>query len=289
MHAALVVVLFLHYAAALTIFGAAAFRLLLSETDGEIDSALTHGLKILFAILAVSAIAMVMAVAASMGGDSSSALDVSTVRDVLTGTRFGHEWQWHLGIIVLVGSVIGLAPLRRPWLALAGVPLLASLAFVGHAAMVEGGAGDLRRLNQALHLLAAGAWLGGLLPLAVIVFMDRRGPESMRPVLLRFSAYGTVAVALVLITGIFNTVALVGTIHGLIGTAYGWILLVKLALVATMIGFALHNRFHLTTRLLAHPGQTVHHLRVSVGIEIVTGLVVVLAACLLGTLAPPIG
>ena len=51
--------------------------------------------------------------------------------------------------------------------ALASGALLASLGLVGHAAMQTGAEGVLHRMNHAVHLLTAGAWLGGLIPFAM--------------------------------------------------------------------------------------------------------------------------
>ena len=48
--------------------------------------------------------------------------------------------------------------------AVASGALLASLGLVGHAAMQTGAEGVLHRGNHAVHLLAAGAWIGGLVP-----------------------------------------------------------------------------------------------------------------------------
>ncbi len=288
MHIVIVACLFLHYTAALTIFGAATFRLL-TPWAGGIDDRLARISKILFGVLIVSAVAMVMTATAAMGGGWSNAVDPQVVGEVLLQTGFGKAWQWHLGLAVILGLAIWIGSPARPWTAVAATLLLASLAFVGHAAMVEGVPGDLRRLNQAVHLLSAGAWLGGLVPLVLVLVTSRSAPASALPALLRFSAYGTAAVVLVLITGAINTLALVGTLRGVSASPYAWALLVKLALVAAMIGFALRNRFQLMPHVTTDSTRIIRRLRRSVSFEIALGLAIILVASVLGTLAPPIG
>src|SRR6185312_9042203 len=126
---------------------------------------------------------------------------------------------------------------------------LASLAFVGHAADMEGLAGLGHELNQAAHLLAAGAWLGGLWPLHAL--LRRAGPDepAVADGVAHFSQMGYIAVALVAATGIVNTCMLVGTIKALFGTAYGRLLIVKVALYLAMVAIALTNRLVLAPRL----------------------------------------
>jgi copper resistance protein D len=99
---------------------------------------------------------------------------------------------------------------------------------------------------DALHLLAAGAWIGGLLALAHILAADQ---EDVGQVLMRFSGMGYVAVAVLMASGLVNGWYLVGSLAALMGTSYGQLLLVKLCLFAGMLGLALTNRFWLVPSL----------------------------------------
>ena len=47
------------------------------------------------------------------------------------------------------------------------------LGWVGHSQIEEGVAGVIHVTSDAAHLLAAGAWLGGLVPLGFILSASR--------------------------------------------------------------------------------------------------------------------
>ena len=280
--------LYLHYTAAMTIFGAAAFRLLTPGADAApIDGILRRLLAADWILALISALVLVMANAGSMGGSWGDAIDPGTIGAVITDTSFGHVWQAHLGVILLAGLALWTTPLARPWFAAAAILMLASLAFIGHAAMVEGPAGDLRRANQAIHLLAGGAWIGGLIPLLLTLRALRPRPLAAAALLHRFSLYGTFALALVLVSGAINAALLVGTANGLLTSLYGRTLLLKLLLVVLMVAIAYRNRFQLTPRLAPDPERIGRRLYRSIAIEIAVGLGIILVASALGTFPPP--
>jgi putative copper resistance protein D len=193
-----------------------------------------------------------------------------------------------LGFIVAAGILVSVSSPRRPWIAIGAGVLLASMAFIGHAAMVEGAPGNLRRFNQMIHLLATGAWLGGLIPLGLVLAVMRSQPGMIISTVYRFSGFGTAAVALILLTGVINTAALVPSAEGLITSSYGLALLAKVALVSAMIGIAFFNRFNLTPQVTTRGGASASLLKRSIILETGVGLVTVLIASLLGTLAPPV-
>lgn len=64
-----------------------------------------------------------------------------------------------------------------------------------------------------------------------------------------FSRFGLVVVTVLLLTGLSNTWFLVGSLPGLVGTAYGQLLLLKIALVIAMAAVAAINRLVLVPRL----------------------------------------
>ena len=90
--------------------------------------------------------------------------------------------------------------------------LLATLAWLGHS----GAAPNIFfTAADALHVTAAGAWLGGLVPLALFsppcVIRRPRSPSRLaRTVTRRFSMLGIAMVAVILLTGLINTWNLVG-------------------------------------------------------------------------------
>ena len=208
----------------------------------------------------------------------------SAVPSVLFGTRFGQVLC--LQAAALTGAAILVANARFTALA----AILAGLAVVleaGHShafAMAHGL--NLLLLAQALHLLAVGAWLGELLPLLAVV---RRAPlEVSQRVLKRFSPTAAVSVAILAATALLQGAVLSGRkLKGLFGTAYGAVLLLKLAFFAALIALAANNRLRLTPALASRDGEaTRRSLALSIGIETAIGLLVVLAAAALSGLEP---
>jgi putative copper resistance protein D len=164
--------------------------------------------------------------------------------------------------------------------------------FAGAAVLLEAGhshafaMGDrLLTLSQALHLAAAGAWLGGLLPLLAVV---RHAPlGSAEQTLHRFSPLALACVGMLAVTASLQGVALSGGLDGLMGTDYGAMLLVKAALFAVLIALAANNRLRLTPGLISVKGENSRRLLGwSILVETAAGFLVVLAAAALSGLEP---
>jgi putative copper resistance protein D len=165
--------------------------------------------------------------------------------------------------------------------------LLASVALTGHAREETGFIGLVHTAADAAHLLAAGAWLGGLIPLAMIA--ARSKPVALSAVLRRFSGMGSAAVAVLIATGLVNAWLLVGTPGALVATPYGRLLGVKLILVALMLLLASANRWWLTPRIAsAGDAQDVRHLRGHILAEQLLGLAVLAIVGVLGATAPSV-
>ena len=104
---------------------------------------------------------------------------------------------------------------------------------------------------------------------------------------MRFSGMGYIAVSVLILTGLINSWFLVGSFSGLITTAYGQLLLVKLVLFAGMLGLAMANRFWLVPSLIQSAnGSTASllKLRQHVTGEQVLGALVLLIVSILGTM-----
>ena len=203
---------------------------------------------------------------ASMSGRSvRQALDPAILGAVITRTLFGRVWAVRLVLCAVLLAIMVVAyrsslsgrPFRCWGIAtVLGAVLAAALAAAGHAA-ADDGRFHVHLIADVLHLLAAAAWLGSLVPLTCLLARAYRYPvsgriEVARIVTTRFSRIGMVCVAILLATGIVNSWFLVGTFPALIGTAYGRVLLIKLALFVAMIGVASINRFWLTPKLASN-------------------------------------
>jgi copper resistance protein D len=234
----------------------------------------------------ITAIVWLALESAAMADEWSAAIDPEAIGAVLTDTAFGHMWA---GRLVLAAVVAVVAFSRAGWGAtsLASAALLASLGLVGHAAMQTGAEGDLHRFNHAIHLLAAGAWIGGLVPFAMCLRAYQR--DDLRKDAVRamagFSFWGQLIVAAIVLTGVVN-IALTSR-HPPIPptTPYRALLIVKLVIVAIMISLALVNRFVLAPRIKtsAHAFAT---LRATSLAEIALGCVVVALVSVFALLDP---
>jgi putative copper resistance protein D len=225
----------------------------------------------------------------------------------LSETTFGWVWTGRMLLAIIFLGVVSrrfastAAPQPdwiKPFLTAA---LLASLAGVGHSQIEEGVAGVIHATSDAAHLLAAGAWLGGLLPLGFILVHYGRETDTARAtdldvILLRFSGMGYVAVATLVGSGLVNGWFLIGSVSSLFATPYGQLLLVKLVLFAGMLALAVSNRFWIVPSLTkartddrnastAWTARLRHHV---LG-EQFLGLMVLLIVSILGTMRPAIG
>ncbi len=210
---------------------------------------------------------------------------LAAVPSVLFDTRFGQVLAAQALALLGVGAATATQRQVGPLAAtsLAGV---ATLLEAGHShafAMAHGLSALL--LSQALHLLGAGAWLGGLLPLLLVV---REAPLDVAALAARrFSTLGLASVAILAATAMFQGWILSGGLPGLVGTAYGGVLLTKATLFTALIALAAFNRFRLAPVLAAPHGEQKRRALIrSIGAETILGLCVVLMAGLLSSLEP---
>ncbi|MEN4949238.1 copper homeostasis membrane protein CopD [Pseudomonas proteolytica] len=276
----LVLCRFLHFMVVLLMFGACVFRpwLLGTSPRPALDRQLSRITTLLAWLALGSGVSWLLLISASMAGSELAALDLATVQLVLGKTFFGKVWSLHLllnGLLVL--------SLLTPWhhvRLLLSALLLATLAPVGHGAMLSGLSGQLLILNQMLHLLCVGAWLGGLLLLVLILRQAALYP--LEKILQRFSGVGYLLVAGLLVTGLINIRVLTGQFWPTpLFSGFALILLIKVLLVAGMLGLALLNRLRIN-----NCQQRVGQLQASVKLEWLLGVAAVAAVSLLGTLPP---
>ena len=121
----------------------------------------------------------------------------------------------------------------------AGVVMAVTISLGSHAAALIDVAPALAA--DLIHLLAVGAWAGGLPVLLLVVWESRRtrsedgAAADLTEVAARFSAVATVAVGLIVVTGTYSAWLQVLEPSRLWTTDYGALLLVKLALVAPLL------------------------------------------------------
>lgn len=283
MNALTIVVHAAHYAAMMLLAGAFGFALFIGGPAlaglGAAESAerirlgrfLTRQIWWSLAAAVLTGLLWLAVQAASMSGlPLARALSPDILGTVLGKTQFGQAWSLR-GALALALLIVLLTQRGRVdaqgWNplfiggALLAAALLVTIAFAGHAD-AETGIERLVHLGaDMVHLLASAAWLGALLPLVHALTPPRQSAGVGRLALAaetarRFSRVGVISVSALVLTGLVNSWFLVGNIPGLVGTSYGHLLLIKLALFASMLCFAAINRQRLTPRLVALPGTT---------------------------------
>ncbi|HUF89941.1 MAG TPA: copper resistance protein CopC [Gemmatimonadota bacterium] len=182
-----------------------------------------------------------------------------------------------IGLALLAVWAIGLA--RRPWIALAFV--LAAVLTSGAAGHSAGIAPGWSIPLKSLHLVAVAVWMGGVAWLALAAL----GPASFAASASRVSTLALASVALVGATGAAQAAIFLPDFSALSSSAYGRLVLAKLAGLAGLVAFGAHNRRRLLPRLAAggDPGA----LRASTRRELALLLAVSLVAGALAYVPPP--
>jgi putative copper resistance protein D len=135
---------------------------------------------------------------------------------------------------------------RTHWItaAIVALPMIISGAWLVHAAGRFENKAMLMSLTVA-HQLAAAAWIGGVFQLVnvwLLKFRDQIQSELWPFLLKRFSIFGIASVGLLLVSGTPIALQYITTWNGLVGTGYGNLLMVKMALLSLALGLAWLNR-----------------------------------------------
>ena len=208
---------------------------------------------VVFVCLAV--VTMLPARAAALGDGWLSALDGKIVWLLLVSTSIGSAWLVSAAAAL---SLVIIMLARRDHSAvfsLTAAVLLCSTVLTGHSAMSEGWLKAAHQANSAFHVLGAGAWVGALVPVLLILpglREDKSG--SSRKALMRFSTMGHLVVAAVIVSGVISSMLIVGGLPLDITSTYQLLLWIKIAVVAAMVGLAISNRYLFVPRLRSKVG-----------------------------------
>ena len=300
-----------HLASALLLAGTLSFRCFVAAPafrakacgplEDELGVRLTRIVWAALAVAILSGAAWLIFLAAEIGDlPVADAVSRGVARTVLTQTAFGDAWVLRLEMASLL-AVLLLLPKPNPGFALAtdvicamlAFGLAASLAWAGHAAATEGLDGTIHLASDALHLVAAGAWLGALWPLAILLGAACRDGDPMSAAVAhqatrRFSILGMISVAAILATGVVNTYEILGPLAFSIGTDYNRLLLAKIGLFFAMLAIAAVNRRRLTPLLSDQRNhrRAMRQLRWNSLAEAGLGLLILAIVAVLGRIAP---
>jgi copper resistance protein D len=281
---------FAHFLAAMLAFGMSAYLWLYAPERLRLAlSPAVRRLALIASLVAlITAVAWLALESASMADDWSAAIDPQAIGAVLTDTAFGHAWAAHLILAAALVAVVIFEPSAR-WVAtaVASAALLASLGLVGHAAMQTGAEGTLHRVNHAVHLLTAGAWIGGLVPFAMCLSAYRRDDlrkDAVRA-MMSFSFWGQFIVAAIVLSGAVNIALTSGRAPIPPTTPYRALLVAKIIIVGIMIALAIVNRYVLAPRLKSS-ATALAALRLTSAAEVALGCVVIALVSVFALLDP---
>jgi copper transport protein len=262
---------------------ATAFR---ARTENSMRSLATAGA----ASLLVLAILRLIDHGVVLSGSLAS-LRLADLTDIITTTTFGHGWM--LQVVVALVLLVRLRSMTTRWNALAGVVVALALSapFLGHPAAVA----DLRFLAMPLdaaHLLAAGAWTGSILMLAlaampnVVAVPVGARIEIARNMLRAFSPLALWSAAIVALTGTLGGWLHLRALDLVVGSEYGMMLIRKVVLVLIIAGLgAYHWR-------VVQPGmsseRSVARLRGSLALDVAVVLLTLFTTALLAGTPPPL-
>ena len=155
----------------------------------------------------------------------------------LEGVDAGSLPGWeHVARVAAEGLALFLCVRGIGYVAPAAVLAAALLPFAGHAAAVEPAAGA--EFADALHVLSAGIWAGGILALATLHPPDGwRGAEA-RALLDRFAGVALIAFAVTALTGVLRATEQLHGLSDLWQTPYGVVLALKSAGVLIMLALS---------------------------------------------------
>lgn len=261
-----VAVRWLHLAASLLLVGVFTASLLAGRSDRATalrwEARLLSWTRRLALLVLTAGLASLAYQSAVVTGRPGAALEPAVWLRLLLQSHFGTVWLVRHALLLLLAALVLLGEREQStadwatfrveaWLLAAAAA--AAAAWAGHAAAVQPSALPAALLD-ALHLLAAGAWFGALLPLAALLrSASAEAGADARPYAVlavrRFSPVALAAMLLIIASGLGNAWYQVGTVPGLLGTRYGWLLLVKVALLVQVLWLARLNRRRLLPAL----------------------------------------
>ncbi len=298
--AAIIGLRWLQYAGAVVLLGGPLFLLTSFRRDEAPGTAWAKPLTLVATLtVAIASALALVAQTAMMAGSWSEAFKPASLAFVVTGTALGLAQLVRAAVAMVATVLVCLLPPRRAlWSLLVPLGLIvsASFAWTGHGASTEGAARTIHLGLDILHAIAAALWLGALAILTLLLSRPAMlEPRQTHRVLHGFSGLGTLAVALLTVTGLGNSWFLVGPdrFASLPQTLWGQLLIGKLALFVLMCGFAAMNRFRMTPALDravdmgAGVASSLARLRRSVLLETLAGVLLLALVAVMGVQAPP--
>ena len=282
----------LHYLALLAAIGAAVFVAFVAPPGADTGRTLRRvllGAALVGGVASVAGVGLQGALAAGAPIDRTFAWDTIEVSiDNRAGVAWvarGLAWGGVFAVVLLASRWPRTLWPRALWLvAAAAAAIVVSLPLAGHARTQDPTA--VLVPADAVHVAAAGAWLGGLL-LLLAVYWPRggsdRGAEAWKATQ-RFSRLALPAMVALVAAGTLQAVLYLSSPGDLVSDGYGRALAVKIVLLLAILAIAAGNR-----RAVAREaaGDGAPRLRRAMRAEVALALGVIAAASILVRTAPP--
>jgi len=163
--------------------------------------------------------------------------------DLINQFAGGGGWNLIAAALLRLAAGVGLAVVPdmmngSPFIWVLSGAIIVSYALDGHT------------IADATHVTFAAIWAGGIIALAIALAYVLRRREERQAILqdgselvLNFSRYATYSVFAVAVTGVLMAFFIMPSPSALFTTTWGWILLVKVAMVAALAGYGIKNHF----------------------------------------------
>jgi copper transport protein len=283
----------------LALIGAAAFRALVLPRARGINAEIRAQMESRAGVLGL--VASMVVIIGALGrlfleSKMMSAMpDMQTMgmTDMAMHTRWGFALRLELGaaLVAFVAFIFAARRLRGAWLVagLAALVLGVTPALAGHAAASPRFT-SLMIVSDFLHVLGGASWLGSLfvvmvvgVPLSLMLDGSERW-SSVASLVNSFSPVALASVTVVVVSGLIASWVHLEHLSALWQTAYGQVLLLKLALVAITLTIGAYNFRRVQPQLVNEVGAT--RLRRSAMLELAFGFLILLVTGFLTGISP---
>ena len=251
-------------------------------------------------LLLIGLLGVLATTTAQATGVSENAWNPLAWSDFLQKTRIGFIWTLRAAsalVVLAIALYVRISPSTQ-WrfilCASAAALTIALGSLASHSAAEEQAA--LATATYALHLVVASVWFGGLpgVVLAASSVSVKIGSTDERTrvseVVSRFSALALPAMIAIVVSGVIVADRMIDTNYaGLVATTYGWILILKLTLLAIILSIASRAKsvwvpsLKQDSETAAAGGQK---LRTWVTVEFALAVILVIVATLLANTVP---
>jgi putative copper resistance protein D len=289
----------------LIVFGSCIFLVIIGQQRNVLETPWILRLEKMFpwlaGIIVIGLFGVLATTTSDATGDVSNAWNPAVWLEIIQKTQIGHIWVARalLATALLAATIKMLCtPSRFRW-HYAVCALLAALPLIAGTLMSHSSADEMSFeavAPYAIHILLAGIWFGAL-PAFLFILSQLRGKLGATPTLIaidylkKFSTVALAAMILLALTGIIVTDRLVDEkYHTLVSSPYGWLLNLKLIILAVILAIAYQAR-NKWLPMLSRPESkqrtdSLAHFSQWVRIEFVLALGLVLVATILANTLP---